>query len=99
ADQAEIIVLIYEFKRDLDAYLATRTGVPVHTLADVIAFNEAHAGQELQYFGQEFMILAEQEIFSAQDYADALVRGKKLAGEQGIDAILAAENLDALVAP
>ncbi|HEY7214866.1 MAG TPA: amidase [Thermoanaerobaculia bacterium] len=99
ADQAEIIVLIYEFKRDLNAYLATRTGVPIHTLADAIAFNEAHASQELQYFGQEFFELAEQEIFSQQEYEDALVRGHDLAGKNGIDAILAQENLDALVAP
>jgi len=99
ADQAEIIVLIYEFKRDLNAYLATRTGVPVHTLADVIAFNLAHASQELQYFGQEFLELAEQEIFTQQEYEDALVRGHELAGKNGIDAILAQEHLDALVAP
>ncbi len=99
ADPAEIIVLIYEFKRDLNAYLATRTGVPVHTLADVIAFNLAHASQELQYFGQEFLELAEQEIFTQQEYEDALVRGHELAGKNGIDAILAQEHLDALVAP
>jgi len=99
ADQAEIIVLIFEFKRDLNAYLATRTGVPVHTMADVIAFNNAHASQELQYFGQEIMELAEQEIFSEQDYNDALIRGHLLAGANGIDAILSQENLDALVAP
>jgi amidase len=99
ADPAEIIVLIYEFKRDLNAYLATRTGVPVHTLADIIAFNNAHASQELQYFGQELMELAEGDIFGEQDYIDALARGKRLAGAQGIDAILAEKNLDALVAP
>lgn len=99
ADQAEIIVLIYEFKRDLNAYLSTRTGVPIHTLADAIAFNEAHAAQELQYFGQEFFILAEQDVFSQQDYEDALIRGHMLAATDGIDAILTSANLDALVAP
>jgi amidase len=99
ADDAEIIVLIFEFKRDLNAYLATRTGVPIHTLADAIAFNEAHADQELQYFGQEFFIFAEEEIFSQQDYDDALVRGHVLAGANGIDAVLSMFNLDALVAP
>jgi amidase len=99
ADQAEIIVLIYEFKRDLNAYLATRTGVPIHSLADAIAFNIAHASQELQYFGQEFFELAEQDIFSEQDYLDALARGKRLAATEGIDAILTSQNLDALVAP
>ncbi|HEX5759723.1 MAG TPA: amidase [Thermoanaerobaculia bacterium] len=99
ADPAEIIVLIYEFKRDLNAYLATRTGIPVHTLADVIAFNLAHADQELQWFGQELLELAELEIFTEQEYLDALERGPRLAGPEGIDAILAEENLDALVAP
>jgi amidase len=95
----EIIVLIWEFKRDLNAYLATRTGVPVHTLADVIAFNEAHADEELQWFGQELMILAEQEIFTEAEYLEALERGPRLAGPEGIDAALDTFEVDALVAP
>jgi len=99
ATSDEITVLIYEFKRDLNAYLATRSGLKVKTLADVIDFNNAHASQELQYFGQEFMELAEQDIFSAAEYAAALAEGPMLAGPQGIDAILAEKNLDALVAP
>ena len=99
ADLAEIIVLVYEFKRDLNAYLATRTGVPVHTMADVIQFNLDHASQELLYFGQEWFELSQAEIFSEQEYQDALVRGHQLAGPDGIDAIIASQNLDALVAP
>ncbi|HEV8577803.1 MAG TPA: amidase [Thermoanaerobaculia bacterium] len=99
ADLAEIIVLVFEFKRDLNAYLATRTGVPVHTMADVIAFNNAHAAQELQYFGQDWFLLSQDEFFSEQEYNDALIRGHLLAGANGIDAILAEKNLDALVAP
>jgi amidase len=99
ADQSEIIVLIFEFKRDLNKYLATRTGVPVSTLADVIQFNLDHADEELKFFGQELMELAENEIFSEDEYRQALVRGPQLAGEQGIDAALAAHNLDAIVAP
>lgn len=98
-DQAEIIVLIWEFKRDLNSYLASRSGIPVHTLADVIDFNEAHAAQELRYFGQEFFELAEAEIFSEQEYTEALARSHSLSREQGIDAVLAALNLDALIAP
>jgi amidase len=99
ADSSEIIILIYEFKRDLNAYLATRTGVPIHSLADAIQFNIEHAERELKWFGQEFFELAELEIFTEADYQAALVRGKQLAGEQGIDAALAAHDLDALVAP
>jgi amidase len=98
-DQAEIIVLIWEFKRDLNAYLATRTGVPVHDMADVIQFNLDHFEQELKWFGQEFFELAEAEIFSEQEYIDALARERSLSREQGIDAALAENNLDALVAP
>ncbi|HEY4588999.1 MAG TPA: amidase [Thermoanaerobaculia bacterium] len=99
SDQAEIIVLIYDFKRDLNAYLATRTGVPVHNMADVIQFNKDHAAQEMWYFGQEFFELAQQEIFSQQDYTDAIERGHRLAGAEGIDAALASNNVVALVAP
>ncbi|HEY4597555.1 MAG TPA: amidase [Thermoanaerobaculia bacterium] len=99
SDQAEIIVLIYDFKRDLNAYLATRTGVPVHNMADVIQFNKDHAAQEMWYFGQEFFELAQQEIFSQQDYTDAIERGHRLAGAEGIDAALANNNVMALVAP
>jgi amidase len=99
ADQSELIVLIFEFKRDLNNYLATRTGVPVTSLADVIQFNTDHAGRELKYFGQELMEMAESEVFSQAEYQQALVRGPQLATEQGIDAVLATHNLDAIVAP
>jgi len=97
-DSSEIIVLIYEFKRDLNAYLATRTGVPVSSLADVIQFNLDHADEELIYFGQEFLELAELEIFSEAEYMQALATGPRLAGPDGIDAALAANDLNALVA-
>jgi amidase len=99
ADQSEIIVLLFEFKRDLNAYLATRTGVPVSTLADIIQFNLDHADEELQFFGQELMELSEAEIFSEAEYQNALIRGPMLAAQQGIDAALAAHDLEALVAP
>ncbi len=98
-DNSETIVLYYEFMRDLNKYLATRTGVPIHTLADAIAFNNAHAAQELQYFGQESFILSQSNPFTDQQYQDALVQGHMLAGAQGIDAALANNNVTALVAP
>jgi amidase len=99
ADDSEIIILIYEFKRDLNAYLATRTGVPVHTMADVIEFNLAHADRELKWFGQQWFELAEAEIFTEEEYLAALERGHRLAGPEGIDAALAEHNVEALVAP
>jgi amidase len=92
-------VLIFEFKRDLNAYLATRQGVPIKDLAGAIQFNLDNADVELAYFGQEFMELAQQEIFTEAQYRQALITGPRLAAEQGIDAALAANRLDALVAP
>jgi amidase len=99
SDPSEFTVLLYEFKQDIAAYLATRTGLSVHTLADLIAFNNAHAAQEMKWFGQEIFLLADSDPFTAQEYADALARSHSLSREQGIDAALAANNLDALVAP
>ncbi len=96
----EINVLLHEFKLDLNAYLATRTGVPIHTLADAIAFNEAHADQELKWFGQELFELAQDEVlFGGVDYATSLASERNAGGPAGIDATLAANNLDALIMP
>jgi amidase len=99
ASPAELIVLVYEFKRDLNAYLATRTRVPIHTLADAIAFNLDHADQELKYFLQEWFDLAEADPFSEAEYLDALEQENQLAAVEGIDAVLQQYDLDALVAP
>jgi amidase len=99
ASQAELIVLIFEFKRDLNAYLATRRGVPVRTLADIIQFNSDHARQELRFFGQELMELAEAEIFDEATYLQALADAKRQGGADGIDATLANHGVEAIVAP
>ena len=96
---AEITVLLYEFKRDLNAYLATRTGIPVRTLAETIAFNEANSERELKWFGQELFELAESDPYDVATYEAARVRARQLGGALGIDAALAANDLDALVAP
>ncbi|MBA2642267.1 MAG: amidase [Actinobacteria bacterium] len=96
---AEIVVLVYEFKRDLNAYLATRTGVPIKTLADAIAFNEANAARELKWFLQEWFELAESDPFDKATYDAALLDARRLGGADGIDATLKANNLQALVAP
>ncbi len=98
-DPSETIVLVYEFKRDLNAYLATRTGVPIRNMADLIQFNLDHADEELQYFGQEWCELAEADIFTEADYMTALETGPRLAGPDGIDAVMDQHQLDAIVAP
>ncbi len=99
ASQAEIIVLIFEFKRDLNAYLATRRGVPARSLADVIQFNLDHADRELRFFGQELMELAEAEVFDEATYLQALADARRQGGADGIDATLVNFGVDAIVAP
>jgi amidase len=99
ASQAEIIVLIFEFKRDLNAYLATRRGIPVGSLADVIQFNLDNADRELQFFGQELMELTESDPFDEATYLQALADARRQGGADGIDATLATFGVEAIVAP
>jgi amidase len=108
AGAEEITVLIFEFKRDLNAYLATRSGVPITSLSSAIAFNLAHAEQELKWFGQEWFEIAEAltdiingGTITMEKYLAALAAARKLGGPDGIDAALnhATGRLDALIAP
>jgi amidase len=97
----EIEVLLYEFKADLDAYLAgLGPDAPVKSMAEVIAFNEAHADQVMPYFGQERMLQAQAKgPLTEETYLKALATSKRLAGVEGIDQALAAQHLDTIVAP
>ena len=94
-------VLLYEFKADLNSYLAERRpDAGVHSLADIIAFNEEHAEQVMPYFGQELMLMAEARgPLTEEAYLKALASNRRLAGEEGIDAALRVHSLDAIVAP
>jgi amidase len=105
----ELLVLLFDFRRDVEAYFATRAGVPLagKTLADAIAFNAANAAAEMPYFGQELFELANaletgpdtpQPIFGGLTYAQALAIDAA-AGANGIDLALATFGLDAIVAP
>lgn len=100
-DKDELTVLLYEFKADLNAYLAgTPASVKYRTMADVIAFNKGHAAQVMPYFGQDLMEQA-QATTNLNDpaYLHAAARIKQLMGKDGIDAVIAKYKLDALVAP
>ena len=99
AGAEEVTVLVYEFLRDLGAYLATRTGVPVASLADAIAFNQAHTDQELKWFGQEWFELAASDPHSQAEYEAALAEARRIGGTDGIDAVLRQHDLDGIVAP
>lgn len=97
---AEEIVLAYELKADLNAYLA-RLGpdAPVKTLADVIAFNKQHADQEMRYFGQQFFEQAQEKgSLSSYEYQEALAKCRRISRTDGLDKVFAA-GADAIVAP
>ena len=93
----EFTVLLYEFKHDLTAYLRGLVRSQVRSLADVIAFNQAHADIELQWFGQELMEIS-QSFGPLTDpaYLDALATSKRLA-RRAILRTLAEHDLDAIV--
>lgn len=100
-DDSEFEVLLYEFKADLNAYLATLgPRAPVRTLKDIIAFNERNPDKEMPYFGQEIMLMAEKKgPLSERKYRTALAANLRMSRTQGIDAVMERHKLDALVAP
>jgi len=91
-------VLYYEFKADLNDYLAS-SGAAITSLAGIIEFNEAHAATVMPYFGQERMLAAQSKgSLNDPEYLEALATSKRIA-RTGIDGALEANNLDALIAP
>jgi amidase len=100
-DDTEFDVLLYEFKADLAKYLGwLGAAAPVHSLADVIAFNDSHRDAELRYFGQEIMLMAEKKgPLTSAKYRAALAKNHQLSRALGIDAVMTKYRLDALVAP
>ena len=100
-DDSEFTVLLYEFKADLNAYLADwAPGGPMRTLADLIAFNETNKTRELLYFGQEIFVQAQEKgPLTDQAYIDALEKNHRLSRSEGLDAVFAQHTLDAIVAP
>ena len=94
-------VLLYEFKADLNAYLAgLGEKARVHSLEELIRFNDEHAENEMPFFGQELFMQAEAKgPLTSQEYLDALASAKKLAGPDGIDKVMDDNKLDVLIAP
>ena len=96
----EYQVLLYDFKHDINNYLKSRAGIAVGNLAEIIAFNETHATQEMPYFGQDILIEAQQKGgLNTPEYSQALEKSRYYAGAAGIEALLEEHQLDALVAP
>ena len=98
---AEFTVLLYEFKGQIADYLATLQNTSIRTLADLIAFDWANCEAEMKYFGQEVFEASEATSGDLTDpiYVAARALCLQLSRDEGIDAALARDNLDALVAP
>jgi amidase len=100
-DDSELDAMLYEFKHDLNAYLhSAGPNAPVHSLKEVIEFNEEHADRELAYFGQDLLVSAEKKgPLTDKAYQDAVAKNHRLTQTEGIDAVMEKYRLDALVAP
>ena len=109
-DDTEMLVMLYELKSDLNAYLARLASAPggavqvrtlqVRTLKDIIDFNQRNREKEMPWFGQDLFIKAEAKgPLTEKEYLDALAKNHQLARTEGIDALMDKHQLDAIVAP
>ena len=98
-DDTEFLVLLYELKADLNAYLAARPGAPA-SLKDIIDFNDSNRDKEMPYFGQDIFIKSDAKgPLTTKEYTDALESNHRLSRQEGIDAVMDQFHLDAIMAP
>ena len=100
-DDTELEVLLYEFKADLNAYLASLGArAPVKSLKEIIDFNEQYRDREMPWFGQDIMVKAQAKgPLTEKAYKDALAKNLRLSRKEGIDFVIDKNKLDALIAP
>jgi amidase len=100
-DDSELVVFMYELKADLNAYLARLgSAAPVHSLKEIIEFNERSSDKEMPYFSQDLFLKAEAKgPLTTPEYLDALAKDHRLSRTEGIDALMDKQRLDAIVAP
>jgi len=98
---AEFEVLLYEFKADLNTYLASLgPNCPVRSLKDIIAFNEEHRQEVMPYFEQEIFFMVEKKgPLKSEEYLKALEKCRRLSRTEGIDKTLEEHELDAVIVP
>jgi amidase len=97
--ESEFLVLQYELKADLNAYLAARPGAP-GSLKELIDFNDRNKDREMPYFGQDIFIKAEAKgPLTTKEYTDAVEKDQRLSRTEGIDAVMDQFKLDAIMAP
>ena len=99
--KTEVDVLHYEFKADLNKYLGgLDENARVHSMEDVIKFNEENENVVLPYFGQEHMLAAQKKgPLTEKKYKNALAKNLRLTRKEGIDAVVSKHKLDAIIVP
>jgi amidase len=99
-DDAELDVLFFEFKHDLDAWLGRHAaGAHVRSLADVIAYNDANAARVMPIFGQDLLVRSQASgPLTDPKYRKAIAACRKYARAQGIDAVVKKHRVEAIVA-
>jgi amidase len=100
-DDSELEVLLYEFKADLNSYLASLgPRAPVKSLKEIIDFNEQYRDREMPYFGQDLFIKAQAKgPLTDKAYRAALTKDQRMSRKEGIDFVMDKNKLDALIAP
>src|SRR5467141_3956282 len=100
-DDSELEVLLYEFKADLNSYLASLgPRAPVKSLKEIIDFNEQYRDREMPYFGQDLFIKAQAKgPLTDKAYRTALAKDQRMSRKEGIDFVMDKNKLDALIAP
>jgi amidase len=100
-DDSELEVLLYEFKADLNSYLASLgPRAPVKSLKEIIDFNEQYRDREMPYFGQDLFIKAQAKgPLTDKAYRAALKKNQRMSRKEGIDFVMDKNKLDALIAP
>src|SRR5437870_4686082 len=100
-DDTVLEVLLYEFKCDLNFYLASLgSRAPVRSLKEIIDFNEQHRDREMPYFGQDLFIKAQAKgPLTDKAYRAALAKNHRMSRKEGIDFAMDKNRLDALIAP
>ena len=100
-EDSELQVLLYEFKHDLNKYLSELgPKAPFRSLKEIIEFNEKNRSRAMPYFGQESFLKAEAKgPLTSPEYRKALENNRRLSRKRGIDAVIAKDRLDAIVAP
>lgn len=98
---AEFQVLLYEFKSGLNAYLKKRgETAPVHSLSDIIRFNQENRSRVMPFFEQEILLMAEDKgSLTEKAYTEALDRCRRLSRREGLDSAFEKHSLDAVVMP